>query len=182
MFAAIVETANRAYESERQLSRAPRSFLAAPQLQPTKSSQPYIIPFTLLFLNPTLPLYVSSLESAVARIPNQTCTSIGTANRQHTPPETMSTADFLNQDFGEESEEDFNPEPERDSDDERDAKPRTNVNSGDEKPSKRSRSVTANEDAEEEGEDDEEVGEEQDEEDDEEDEDEDDEDDDVEVS
>ena len=98
----------------------------------------------------------------------------------------MSTADFLNQDFGEESEEDFNPEPEIDSDDEGDAKPQADVDEDDDEPaqltkSSRQPSTEVKEDVE-----DDEGGEEQDEEDDEEDEeeedeDEDDEDDDVEV-
>ena len=49
----------------------------------------------------------------------------------------MSTADFLNQDFGEESEEDFNPEPERDSDDEGDAKPQADGDDDDDEPAQR---------------------------------------------
>ena len=99
----------------------------------------------------------------------------------------MSTADLLNnQDFGEESEEDFNPGPERDSDDEGDAKPQADGDDDDDEPAQRPKvsrqpSTDVKEDVE-----DEEGGEEQDEEEEEEDEeeeddDEEDEDDDVEV-
>jgi hypothetical protein len=101
-------------------------------------------------------------------------------HKHYTPLTTMSTADLAGRDYGDESEEeDFNPEPERDSDDERAAKPKANTHDDDDSP-QRPRGAPVNEEAEEEGEDDEEGGEEQDEEDDEED-DEDDEDDDVEV-
>lgn len=101
----------------------------------------------------------------------------------------MSTADFLNQDFGDESEEDFNPEPERNSDDEDDAKPDTNGQDDDDEPPQRSRggrdADNEDDDLKEEpenkdGEDEEEGGDEEEEED-EEDEEEDEEDDDDEV-